>query len=229
MVRQLQRIAPEWQPAHGACPQCIFQAVQRAQAASSRESLQQQLRLPFPAYLPDHVGILPTPLRVSINPKYTGQGVTLAFLDSGFYPHPDLTRPTNRIVAYCDATAHLPEERPSFGKIQETSWHGLMTSCLAAAHDPMPLSPQRTVTFHYHDKDARQVAIVGSFNNWLPYGYEMQEVAPGAWRLTVPAFARGLHAYNKFLLDRTRWAADPENPARVEDGQGAFYSVIEVT
>jgi serine protease AprX len=31
-----------------------------------------------------------------------GTGVTIAILDSGIYPHPDLTRPTNRIIAFKD-------------------------------------------------------------------------------------------------------------------------------
>ncbi|MBA3714680.1 MAG: serine protease, partial [Pyrinomonadaceae bacterium] len=32
--------------------------------------------------------------------RFTGRGVTIAFLDSGFYAHPDLTTPHNRILAY---------------------------------------------------------------------------------------------------------------------------------
>lgn len=32
----------------------------------------------------------------------TGKGVNIAIVDTGVYPHPDLTRPTNRIVAFKD-------------------------------------------------------------------------------------------------------------------------------
>ncbi|MBL8056155.1 MAG: S8 family serine peptidase [Anaerolineales bacterium] len=519
LIHQLQARYPGWQPEHGACPQCVFQAALQARAAHSDHSLQQELQLPFPAYLPDQAYVLPTPMRVAANPKYTGQGVTIAFLDSGFYPHPDLTRPTNRILAYVDATTPDPAERRTFGKIGVTSWHGLMTACVGAgngfmssgryrglapraglvlvktgnrrnrhiterdigralkwvihhrqrhnirivnislggdhpstgrmtdldekveeavaaglvvvcaagntgerkllppasapsaitvgglddqnsldrplrrlywssygtgAHgaakpeliapaiwlaapmlpkttthnealflwkleglpddelmrqlempyaakrfskrtlslpvgeiravirsrmieqkyihphyqhvdgtsmaapivsaivaqmleanpaltptqvkalltataerlpdapaerqghgvvngaravaaalrlkadqDPTPVSPQRTLTFYYFDQDARQVALVGTFNHWLPYGYELQQYERGAWRLTVPAFEPGLHAY-KFLIDRVRWAADPENPCRLEDGLDGFYSLIEI-
>src|SRR6266851_1212913 len=46
----------------------------------------------------DHV--LPTPLRMNADERFTGRGVTIAFLDSGFYGHEDLTKPENRIVAY---------------------------------------------------------------------------------------------------------------------------------
>ena len=44
--------------------------------------------------------VLPTPLRMDADERFTGCGVTVAFLDSGFYAHPDLTTPTNRILAY---------------------------------------------------------------------------------------------------------------------------------
>src|ERR1043165_8198322 len=44
--------------------------------------------------------VLSTPLRMDADERYTGRGVTIAFLDSGFYPHKDLTTPQNRILAY---------------------------------------------------------------------------------------------------------------------------------
>ena len=44
--------------------------------------------------------VLPTPLRLNADERFTGRGVTMAFLDSGFYAHPDLTQPKDRIVAY---------------------------------------------------------------------------------------------------------------------------------
>src|SRR5436853_629995 len=44
--------------------------------------------------------VLPTPLRMDVDERFTGAGVTIAFLDSGFYAHADLTEPRNRIAAY---------------------------------------------------------------------------------------------------------------------------------
>src|SRR5258708_24485784 len=32
--------------------------------------------------------VLPTPLRMDADERFTGRGVTMAFLDSGFYAHP---------------------------------------------------------------------------------------------------------------------------------------------
>ena len=43
---------------------------------------------------------LPVPVRMDADERYTGRGVTVAFLDSGFYAHKDLVEPDNRILAY---------------------------------------------------------------------------------------------------------------------------------
>ena len=93
--------------------------------------------LPYPVYAQDETDLLPAHQLVDASPQYSGQGVTLAFLDSGFYPHPDLTRPENRILCYVDATGAQPVEKDSFNKPHITSWHGLMTSCVAAGNGYM--------------------------------------------------------------------------------------------
>src|SRR6059058_163002 len=49
--------------------------------------------------------VLSTPLRMDADELFTGRGITIAFLDSGFYPHPDLTKPRNRILAYHNIAA----------------------------------------------------------------------------------------------------------------------------
>ncbi|PCJ19275.1 MAG: hypothetical protein COB02_07760 [Candidatus Cloacimonadota bacterium] len=74
--------------------------------------------------------ILPTPLRLDVDPSYTGKGVTIAFLDGGFYPHPDLMKPSRRVVAYKDLGApHRPKS--DFEKPDHRSWHGMQT-CVSA-------------------------------------------------------------------------------------------------
>ena len=54
---------------------------------------------------------------------YTGKGVTIAFIDSGFYPHPDLTAKKNRILKFVDVTTQQ-FTRSDFEKISIASWHG---------------------------------------------------------------------------------------------------------
>ncbi|MFN0141139.1 MAG: S8 family serine peptidase [Pyrinomonadaceae bacterium] len=72
--------------------------------------------------------VLSTPLRLDADERFTGKGVTIAFLDSGFYPHADLE---NRIVAY----RNLLDRDGDLSTLLEpdvASWHGMMTSVVAA-------------------------------------------------------------------------------------------------
>jgi serine protease AprX len=77
--------------------------------------------------------VLPTPLRMNADKRFTGREVTIAFLDSGFYAHPDLIQPVNRIIAYhsiFDAT----DDPTSLKTTDVSSWHGMMTSVVAAGN-----------------------------------------------------------------------------------------------
>ncbi len=76
--------------------------------------------------------VLSTPLRLDADERFTGRGVTIAFLDSGFYPHVDLTTPTNRIVAYRNMVDSGDVE--SLFQPDVASWHGMMTSVVAAGN-----------------------------------------------------------------------------------------------
>jgi serine protease AprX len=87
---------------------------------------------------------LPAPLRLRADPYYTGRGVVIAQVDAGFFPHPDLVRPGNRIRAWVDAgTAELAYRRfghsetprwPGWDARQPQQWHGLMTSAVLAGN-----------------------------------------------------------------------------------------------
>lgn len=77
--------------------------------------------------------VLSTPLRLDADERFTGKGVTIAFLDSGFYPHQDLTTPRNRILAYRNLMD--PDGRlDSLFQPDVASWHGMMTSVVAAGN-----------------------------------------------------------------------------------------------
>src|SRR5437762_5002216 len=75
--------------------------------------------------------VLPTPLRMDADERFTGRGVTIAFLDSGFYAHTDLTMPRNRIRAYHSIFA-AEGDTSSLETADVASWHGMMTSVVAA-------------------------------------------------------------------------------------------------
>lgn len=77
--------------------------------------------------------VLSIPLRLDADERFTGKGVTIAFLDSGFYPHVDLTTPENRIIAY----RNLLDGDGDMGSLFQpdvASWHGMMTSVVAAGN-----------------------------------------------------------------------------------------------
>jgi serine protease AprX len=76
---------------------------------------------------------LPVPVRMEADERYTGRGVTIAFLDSGFYAHKDLTEPVNRILAYHNIF-ETTDDLTSLKKHDVASWHGMMTSVVAAGN-----------------------------------------------------------------------------------------------
>lgn len=94
--------------------------------------------------------ILSTPLRLDSDERYTGKNVTIAFLDSGFYPHKDLTEPANRILAYQNMNA-TDGEVASLWQPDVASWHGMMTSVVAAGNGGLSngfyrgIAPEATV------------------------------------------------------------------------------------
>lgn len=87
-----------------------------------------------------------------------------------------------------------------------------------------------TVTFRLPDPEGRihAAAVIGSFNNWNPKGFQMN-FAPdrGAWLLQVQLPA-GSHEY-VFLLDESLVFPDPEAPLTREDGFGNTNSVLLVS
>jgi len=82
-------------------------------------------------HTPNRFGVIPTSLRLNANPEYTGKGVTVAFVDSGFFPHPDLVTPVNRVVAYEDLAG---EGLFSSEPVESWQWHGTQTSVAAAGN-----------------------------------------------------------------------------------------------
>lgn len=104
------------------CPNCIELFVRAKAQVDSHQFVFEQ-----------HNHVLPTPLRMNADERFTGRGVTIAFLDSGFYSHPDLTEPENRILAYHSIFA-VEGDRTSLETSDVASWHGMMTSVVAAGN-----------------------------------------------------------------------------------------------
>jgi len=77
--------------------------------------------------------VIPTHLRLDGDPNCNGSGVTVAFPDSGFYPHPDLVQPANRILGFKDVSG-VTKSLDSSDMTESWRWHGTQTSIVAAGN-----------------------------------------------------------------------------------------------
>jgi serine protease AprX len=102
------------------CPRCI-RLFERARAQMEK----------YAAIFEQGRYVLPTWLRLGADERFTGRGVTIAFLDSGFYNHADLTTPHSRILAFHNI---IPRGTGTLESIDVASWHGMMTSVVAAGN-----------------------------------------------------------------------------------------------
>ncbi|MCS7071054.1 MAG: S8 family serine peptidase, partial [Anaerolinea sp.] len=87
------------------------------------------LQRTFPQPDPGRTGVLGVPERVRAFPSFTGQGVTIAIVDSGFYPHPDYA---SRVLAHVDATDEDIQLGTRYRRPAWYSWHGQMVAFIAA-------------------------------------------------------------------------------------------------
>ncbi len=92
------------------------------------------MQLPFTHDLSELEPVVPIARRVNARARYTGAGVTIAYLDSGFYPHPDLVTPLSRVKAYADATGEQVIERALSKSQHASNWHGTMTAGASAGN-----------------------------------------------------------------------------------------------
>jgi serine protease AprX len=77
--------------------------------------------------------IKPIAERLGADERFTGRGVTIAFLDAGFYAHPDLVRPRSRIKVFHDVLSREPTPH-KLGDPDVSSWHGMMTAVVACGN-----------------------------------------------------------------------------------------------
>lgn len=128
VIERIKNGHPLWTENDGACSRCVdyYQT----------EIVMQQRMLPeigpyFPVKSADDFIILPSGLRLDADPRYTGKGITICFIDSGFYLHPDIVSFRNRVKKVMDITK--PDREPEFFRLPHNeSWHGTMTSVVCA-------------------------------------------------------------------------------------------------
>lgn len=89
-----------------------------------------------------------------------------------------------------------------------------------------PKGKRRKATFSWHSTDAKEVCLMGSFNNWNPKKHPMQPKGNGKWEKTV-IIPPGIHEY-KFLVDG-QWKEDPKNGLSCLNCFGTKNSVLDFT
>ncbi|HJQ10514.1 MAG TPA: glycogen-binding domain-containing protein [Gemmatimonadaceae bacterium] len=95
----------------------------------------------------------------------------------------------------------------------------------AAAAAPTSDTVQ-VVRFVFVDPKASTVQLVGDFNEWQKGSTQLKPSgAPGVWTVSVP-LSEGRHEY-AFIVDGTRWVADPL-AVKSTDDFGTESSVIRV-
>jgi serine protease AprX len=104
--------------------------------------------------------VIPTAEKLSARSDFSGCGVTIAFLDSGFYPHLDFV---DRVVAFHDVTG---DER-SLEEIREPKghhWHGTQTVVSCAGNGSLSDGIYRGIA-HKAELVLVKVSAVGKIND----------------------------------------------------------------
>ncbi len=208
LVRQA---LPGWSPDRGLCPVCAKTHASHFAARRSHVSLHNSTEphTTFPYYHAAEESLLSQAERLPDYHTLPAAGVTIAFLDSGYYPHPDLAQAAGwpgdvpawhllsqrrwrtlveeaglRFVEYADLTdggETVGLDVPSLWDGAGDSWHGQMTTSTAAGNG-------RLSGGHYrgYASEASLLAV---------------KIGRGGGRIPEEDILRGLN----WLLDEDRW------------------------
>jgi hypothetical protein len=85
-----------------------------------------------------------------------------------------------------------------------------------------------TVRFVLSAPEASSVYLAGDFNSWNGERYRLKRAgSDGLWEIMVPLRKGKVYVYN-FILDGTTWIADPQVPAKIDDGFGGSGSLLRL-
>jgi serine protease AprX len=174
---------PGWRRRDGACPACVQELLLELLRERGEDALLESVQRAWPLDAEAAFGALPTPLRLRADPGFRGRRTTLALVDSGSFPHPDLVRPRNRVKVWADASGEAVRELrfaadetprwPGWDHQRPRQWHGLMTSVAAAGNGFLAHGLYRGLA-----SEAELVLV---------------QVAGADGRIGNPAIARALH------------------------------------
>ena len=84
---------------------------------------------------------------------------------------------------------------------------------------------RKKVTFILNADNAKEVHLVGEFNDWKSGSHPMQNDGNGRWKTTI-SLPEGQFQY-KFLVDNN-WVEDPENLRTCTNCFGTVNSILNV-
>ncbi|MFA6856969.1 MAG: glycogen-binding domain-containing protein [Treponema sp.] len=87
------------------------------------------------------------------------------------------------------------------------------------------VTKENTVRFIYKGTAEQNIYLAGTFTNWDPWIYEMNETSPGFYELSLPLPA-GTYYYNYYAGMKA--FTDKTNPKKVYTDDGRIASVITV-
>jgi hypothetical protein len=106
---------------------------------------------------------------------------------------------------------------------------GIMESRLLLPEKPKPyldaVQPG-TYRFVYRTDPGETITVAGSFNNWDPFMYELREIYPGFYTLTLPL---PIGNFQYLFFHRGEQVPDPENPRRIYNREGKAVSEGQVS
>lgn len=184
VIQYIQQSHPGWTPDQGACPAFVQQMLLEILLDEGESAFHQSVQTQFPLDAEAAFGAIPTPLRLHADVRYSGKGVTIAMIDSDFFPHPDLIYPTNRIRAFVDAAAHPPIVY-NFGVDEVPDWQG--------ASDGRALQWHGTMT-----------TVVAAGNGWQSHGL-YRGLASDAQVVLIKTYAEGEGITNEAILRALSW------------------------
>jgi len=85
---------------------------------------------------------------------------------------------------------------------------------------------RRRVTFSFESSDAKEVILMGDFNDWNPKRHPMKTDGNGVWNKTV-IIPPGKYEY-KFLIDGD-WREDPRNDQTCPNCFGTQNNLLNLT
>jgi len=106
----------------------------------------------------------------------------------------------------------------------ELSYFEVKKPVLHVDYNPVWLK-ENTYIFYYRDNSAKQVNLIGDFNNWNPYSLPMKKDKSGYWEIEVD-IPPGLYAY-QFIVDGT-YIKDPLGQSMMVDRFDDEMSLLEI-